>query len=99
MFKSIVKIFENLIKKITKADKWKLMLYVNHQLVKTIYVTEDERPAEKEYPCTVWFKYNIFKSMKVRVVLKPIKLLYSNNDKMETHMESVLYEGVGVIYE
>ena len=42
----------------------------------------------------VLFKKYILGSNNALIIVKPVKLKYTNNDKKELHVETKLYEGV-----
>jgi len=78
------------------SKKWKLFLYYEKQCVKVLKVTENERPIKKAYVVNVWFRKHIFMTNYAKVVLVPMRVLYYDKDKRETHLESILYEGAEI---
>lgn len=90
---ALMKIINNIKNRLTTDKRWKLKIYYYGQLVKTVKVDEHDKPLGKVYVCSIWFRKHIFKAIHATVVLVPMKVLYANKDKRETHVESILYEG------
>ena len=87
-----------LFKKKDKKDKWKIYLYANNHFIKKIKLAEidDELDAvfNNVFVVRVLFKKYILGSNNALIIVKPVKLKYTNNDKKELHVETKLYEGV-----
>lgn len=89
-------IIAKLLNKVTKRDKWKLYLYASNQCIKKIYVDENEKPFEKFYVITVYFKKHILGSNVAKIVVKPALLKYTDNANKSIHIEAELFKGVEV---
>lgn len=71
--------------------KWKMYLYYNGILIKTLRISENEEPVKNSYVINVWFKKQIFKSNKVQIIVRP-KVLLKNNDKKKKTYWGVIFE-------
>ena len=71
--------------------KWKMYLYYNGILIKTLRISENEEPVKNSYVINVWFKKQIFKSNKVQIIVRP-KVLLKNNDKKKKTSWGVIFE-------
>lgn len=76
--------------------KWKLYLYLNGICIKKIRINVDESPNKNVYPITIWFKKQFFNSNKVKTIIRPTKLIYTDEKKKETHWEFKYEEGTEV---
>lgn len=82
--------------KLFKKKKWTLLLYFNGILIKKVKIDENEAPRENTYEVNVWFKKQIFKSNKVNIVVKPIKLLKTDEPNRKTYWGTILEEGIDI---
>lgn len=76
--------------------RWKLYLYLNNICIKKLYIDEEIKPKEEIFVINVWFKKNLFNSNKVKIVIRPSKLIYTNMDKKETHWEFEYEKGIDI---
>jgi hypothetical protein len=76
--------------------KWKLHLYYNGVLLKTIRINENEAPAENTYAIRVWFKKILFKNIVSGVVVKPVRILKNDETKKETYWGCILEAGTEI---
>lgn len=76
--------------------KWKLYLYLNGVCVKKIKLNDAENPKFKVFPTTIWFKKYIYGSNKVNVVVRPTKLIFTDNKHKITHWEFKYEEGTDI---
>lgn len=76
--------------------KWKLHLYYNGVLIKTIRIDENEAPAENSYAIKVWFKKFLFHNIVSGVVVRPVRLLKNDEEKRETHWGTTLETGIEI---
>ena len=92
--KKLAKIVDKIKQKIAENKRYKIYLYLRNQCVKKIYLrVNDEMP--KEYIINVYGKKHILgTNRKVKLVVKPVKLKYSDDVKRELHIETKLFEGV-----
>ncbi len=79
-----------------KGEKWKLYLYYNGILVKKIKIDEEEAPSENSYVVRVIGKKNLFGSNFSTVILRPIELLKSEENKKNTHWGTIHERGVEI---
>lgn len=77
-----------------KEKKWKIKFYLNGQYVCSQKVDDDQDVFNRVYPVTILFKWQFFKSLFVRTVIKPDKLLFKDVIKKEIHVGAYLFEGV-----
>ena len=89
-----IKIIDNIKDKFKRNKKWKLNFYYRSQWVKTIHISENEKPLSKVYVCRILFRKHLFATNYAKVVLLPIRILFNDPIKKEIHIESILYEGV-----
>lgn len=73
--------------------KWKLYLYYNGVLIKKLKIDQNEAPAENSYVVNVWFKQQIFKNIKVNIIVRPKVLLKNDEVNRKTYWGVVLEEG------
>ena len=76
--------------------KWKLYLYLNGVCIKKIRINVNEAPKDNVYVINVWFKKQFFNSNKVKVIVRPTKLIYTDEKKKETHWEFKYEEGIDI---
>jgi hypothetical protein len=76
--------------------KWKLYLYLNGVCIKKIRINVNEAPKDHVYIVNVWFKKQFFKSNKVKVIVRPTKLIYTDEKRKETHWEFKYEEGIDI---
>ena len=92
--KKLAKIVDKIKQKIAENKRYRIYLYLRNQCVKKIYLrVNDEMP--KEYIINVYGKKHLLgTNRKVKLVVKPVKLKYSDDVKRELHIETKLFEGV-----
>jgi hypothetical protein len=83
----------NKLKKLYNHRKWKLYLYYNGILIKTLRIYENEAPTENSYVINVWYKKQIFKNNKVNIIVRPKVLLKNDEKNKKTYWRVVLEEG------
>ena len=76
-----------------KEPKWKLFLYYNGVLIKTIKKDENEE-LSKNYAIKVYFKKFLFGNTISKVVVKPVRILKQDEIRRETHLGVVLDQGI-----
>ena len=76
-----------------RKPKWKLFLYYNGVLIKTIKKDEIEELANN-YAIRVYFKKFLFGNTISKVVVKPVRILKQDEIKKETHIGVVLDQGI-----
>ena len=76
--------------------KWKLYLYLNGVCIKKIKIKSNENPKDNVYIFNVWFKKQFYKSNKVKVIIRPTKLIYTDKKKKETHWEFDYEKGIDI---
>lgn len=76
--------------------KWKLYLYLNGVCIKKIKINVNESPKDNVYVCNIWFKKQIFGSNLVKTIVRPTKLIYTNENKHETHWEFEYEKGIDI---
>ena len=76
--------------------EWTLYLYYNGILIKKIKIDEDEAPAENSYAINVYFKKHLFGSNIVGVIVKPIRLLKSDEKNKKTYWGTTLEKGIEI---
>ena len=65
--------------------QWKLYLYYNGILIKKLRIREEEKPSENSYPVRVWFKRQLFKNIVASVVVRPVRILKTDNKRKKTY--------------
>ena len=58
----------------------KMHLYLNGVYVGKVKIKPNEKPSENIYVAHFWFKRQIFKSIHVKCVIHPTRLLYANKN-------------------
>lgn len=76
--------------------KWTLYLYYNGVLIKRLRIDENEAPAENNYVVNVWFKKQLFKSNLAGVIVRPIRLLKSDEKRRKTYWGTTLETGIEI---
>lgn len=76
--------------------EWKLYLYYNGVLIKTIRIDENEAPAENSYVINVWFKKQLFGNNKVGLIVRPKILLKNDDINKKTYWGVVLEKGLEI---
>lgn len=76
--------------------KWTLYLYYNGILIKKLKIDENEAPGENSYCINVWFKKQLFKSNKVNIIVKPIRLLKNDEQRKITYWGTILETGIEI---
>lgn len=84
------------LKKKYQHRKWRLYIYYNGVLVKTLRIDENEAPTENSYVINVWFKKQIFKNNKVNIIVRPKVLLRNDEKHKKTYWGVVLEEGTRI---
>lgn len=84
------------IDKITKRNKWKMYLYAQNQCIKKLYIGDEEKPFDNVYVITVLFRKHILGSNIAKLVVKPVRLKYTDNANKQVHIEAKLFEGVEI---
>ena len=79
-----------------RIKDWKIKFYLNGQYVCSQKVDDVEDAFNRVYVVTILFKCHFFKSLFVRTVIKPDKLLFKDVIKKELHIGAYLFEGVKV---
>ena len=65
--------------------QWKLYLYYNGVLVKKVRISEEEKPNLNSYAIRVYFKQQLFKNIVASIVVRPVRLLKTDNKKKKTY--------------
>lgn len=86
---------KQLIKRIKNNKKWNLNLYYDGVKIKKIKVYKNELEDLKNmtYEIKVFFKKQLFKSNIVEIIVSPVVLLYTNEDKREVCVGVVIETG------
>lgn len=77
-------------------NKWKMYLYLNGVCVGKVRIKSDEDPSKNIYVVDFWFKRQIFKSIHVKSVIHPTKLLFTDEKKHKTHWNFEYEKGTEV---
>ena len=64
---------------------WKLYLYYNGILIKKVKIREEEKPNLNSYAIRVYFKQQLFKNIVASIVVRPVRLLKTDNKKRKTY--------------
>lgn len=75
---------------------WKLYLYYNGILIKKIRIREDEEPKENSYAVRTFFKYQLFKNIVASVVVRPVRLLKTDEKRRKTYWGVTMETGVEI---
>lgn len=84
------------LKDLFRRKKWKMYLYASNQCVKCIKIDDEESPFENVYIIRILFKKHIIGTNFGKVIVKPVKLKYTDNEHKKIHVETKLYEGVDI---
>ena len=76
--------------------KWTLYLYYSGILIKKLKIEEQEAPGDNSYTINVYFKKQLFGSNKVGVIVKPIRLLKSNEKNRKTYWGTMFETGIEI---
>ena len=76
-----------------RKNKWQMYLYYNGILIKKLRIQENEAPTENTYVIDVWFKQQIFKNIKVNIIVRPKYLIKNDENTKKTYWGVVLEEG------
>ena len=76
--------------------KWKLYLYLNGVCIKKLKINANESPKDNVYIFNVFFKKQIYGSNVVKIIVRPTKVIYTNEKKKETHWEFIYEKGIEV---
>jgi len=76
--------------------QWKLYLYYNGILIKKIRIKEDEEPSKNSYAVRVFFKRQLFKNIVASVVVRPVRLLKTDDTKKKTYWGVTMETGIEV---
>lgn len=92
--KKLHKLVEKIKKYIDNNKRYRIYLYLRSQCIKKVHMRAiDEMPDT--YIINVYNKKHLLgTNRKVKLVVKPLKLKYSDDKKRELHIEVGLYEGV-----
>jgi len=86
---------KQLINRLKNNKKWNLNLYYDGVKIKKIKVYKNELEDLKNmtYEIKVFFKKQLFKSNIVEIIVSPVVLLYTNEDKKEVCVGVVIETG------
>lgn len=86
---------KQLINRLKNNKKWNLNLYYDGVKIKKIKVYKNELEDLKNMTCEikVFFKKQLFKSNIVEIIVSPVVLLYTNEDKKEVCVGVVIETG------
>ena len=79
-----------------KNDKWKMYLFYNGIHIKTIKIGKNTAPSENTYVIDVWFRKQLFANNKVKIIVRPTKIIKNDEKKRRTYWEVVLEQGIEV---
>ena len=85
---------KKLLKKIKKNKKWKVYLYYNNRLIKTLKRDDTFKPLEEIYAIRVLFKKYLMGSWNTRIVCVASGIKFTNETKKEVHIEVAMFGGV-----
>lgn len=74
--------------------KWKMHLYINGIYVGKTKINKTDNPTENIYVVDFWFKKQIFKSLHVKSVIHPTRLLYTDEKNKILHYSFEYETGV-----
>lgn len=75
---------------------WKLYLYYNGILIKKIRIREDEEPNKNSYAVRVFFKRQLFRNIVASVVVRPVRLLKTDEKKRKTYWGTTMETGIEI---
>lgn len=84
------------LKELWKHRKWKLHLYYNGVLIKTLRVSENEEPSNNSYAIRVWFKKHLFRNIVSGVVVRPVRLLKNDEVHKRTYWGVTMETGIEI---
>ena len=76
--------------------QWKLYLYYNGILIKKLWIREDEEPSKNSYAVRVFFKRQLFKNIVASVVVRPVRLLKTDDAKKKTYWGVTMETGIDI---
>lgn len=90
-----MKEIKNLFSKLNEVKRWKVYIYYNGILIKTKKVKKDTLKDLKneKYIITIFNKRQLFRSMKVNIVVRPAVLLQTDMAKKRIYIGVVMEEG------
>lgn len=84
-------------KKFKKENKWKVLLYFRCQYIGCQWINEEDKPMNLFYIVKVRGMKQLFgTNKKVQLIMKPILLKLTDEDKKEVHIEVETWEGVKI---
>ena len=92
----MIKRIKERIKELWEHRKWKLHLYYNGILIKTLKVSEYEQIYKETYAIKVFGKKFLFGGSVASVVVKPVVLLKTDETNHRIHCGVVLVQGVSL---
>lgn len=86
----------NKIKRLMDHRKWNLYLYYNGIKIKKLKVHKEdlEDLINKKYDIKVYFKKQLFKSNIVEIIVSPVVLLYTEDNKRKVCVGVVIEPGI-----
>lgn len=72
--------------------KWVLYLYYNGILIKRLKINDID--DIKVMSINIWFHKELFGRIKINAVIRPVKLLYTDEDNKKTYWGVVFEKGV-----
>ena len=75
---------------------WKLYLYYNGILIKKIKIKENEEPSKNSYAIRVFFKKQLFKNIVASVVVRPVRLLKTDEQRKKTYWGVTMETGIEI---
>ena len=94
--KEIIEKIKRKIKELWEHRKCKLHLYYNGVIIKVLKVGINEEPAKKNYAIKVFNKKFLFGNTVASVVVKPVVLLKTDEEKHKSHWGVILDPGVEI---
>lgn len=76
--------------------QWKLYLYYNGVLIKKIRIKENEEPSKNSYAVRVFFKRQLFRNIVASIVVRPVRLLKTDENKKKTYWGVTMETGIEV---
>ena len=75
---------------------WKLYLYYNGILIKKLRIKDNEEPSKNNYAVRVYFKRQLFKNIIASVVVRPVRLLKTDENKKKTYWGVTMETGIEI---
>ena len=75
---------------------WKLYLYYNGILIKKLKIKENEEPNKNSYAIRVYFKRQLFKNIIASIVVRPVRLLKTDEQKKRTYWGATMETGIEI---